>query len=112
MISKEMEQKVQEKAKLLNMEIIDFAERKKHYYVKLKCKTHYNKPEQVIEVSNFVNKQKTCGCRLKFYTKEDFIEDIKDFNIELIGDYINDGQKTLFKCKNGHEWETTPNKIK
>lgn len=32
-------------------------------------------------------------------------------NIKLIGDYINNSSKTLFRCDEGHEWNASPHHI-
>lgn len=107
------QEQIYAKAKELNMEVIEIF-REGTLKVKLKCKTHPNKPERVADVKNFVEKQKSCGCRLKFYDEEDFKQDLADKQIpyKLVGKYVNDGEKAQFECEKGHIFEATPNKIK
>ena len=102
---------IEEKAVELNAEILTVFTKGSKIWIKWKCKTHPNKPERVHTKEDFL-KLKNCTCRLKYYTKEDFIEDIKDTGFELIGEYKKDGEKVKLICKNGHEFEATPNKIK
>jgi Zn finger protein HypA/HybF involved in hydrogenase expression len=59
-----------------------------------------------------------CGCPycsgLKKPTTEEFREWLRIDNrgITLVGNYHNKRTKTLFQCKNGHQWLTTPDHIK
>ena len=108
-MTQELKDKIQKKLIELNMEIIKISENEK--ILTLKCKTHPNKPERDMKVENFL-KAKTCGCRLKFYDKEDFQEDIKETGFIVSGEYINDSTKIKLICPEGHEFEATPNKIK
>ena len=101
--------KIYKKAEELNMEVLEILGEK----VKLKCKTHPEKPERWSNIYYFMKKQKTCSCRTKFYTEEDFKKDIEGItNIKLYGKYIKDEEKTEFICPKGHIFLATLNKIK
>ena len=106
------DEQITKKAKELNMEVIRRFNKNNQDFLELKCNTHTNKPSRIVSTYNFVNKNKTCGCRLKFYTEEDFKQDIINLPIKLIGKYKNDSEKTTFQCEKGHKWEASPNKIK
>lgn len=47
-------------------------------------------------------------------TTEEFRQWLSDSDsgITLIGEYTNSVTKTLFECRNGHQWHTRPDKIK
>lgn len=105
---------IEEKAKQLNVQILDKFSKNGHSYVRIKCLTHLDKPEREVELYNFLNKDTTCGCMLQKYTKEDLLKNKKvRGEIEIIGDYINDSTPIKCKCKIcGSYWFPTPNKLK
>ena len=105
---------IEEKAKQLNVQILDKFGKNGHSYVRIKCLTHLDKPEREVELYNFLNKDTTCGCMLQKYTKEDLLKNKKvRGEIEIIGDYINDSTPIKCKCKIcGSYWFPTPNKLK
>lgn len=47
----------------------------------------------------------------KRLTKDVIQERLTSRNIEIIGDYINSNTKTMFRCKIGHTWSTTPGSV-
>lgn len=104
---------IEEKAKKLNVKILEKFSKNKHTYLKIKCLTHLDKPEREVELYNFLNRSKTCGCLLCEYTKEDLLKNPKVRpDIEVLGDYINNSTPILCKCKIcGNEWSVTPNKL-
>jgi hypothetical protein len=48
----------------------------------------------------------------KKLSKEEINNQIAGRGITFIGEYLNAKTKTMFQCECGHQWETTPNKIK
>lgn len=108
----ELEEKHYLKEKELNVTIIRTnRDEKKRRRLTFQCNNHpYKKPRNTLEASFL--KSKSCGCRLKDYTEEDFIFDIRDKEVSLYGEYKNDTDKTDFICKYGHVFSARPNKIK
>ena len=108
------EQEIKEKAKLLNMDIIDIRVVKgQRTQLLLQCKTHLNKPARWVDRYNFLYRTTTCGCHTQSFTKEDLLSHPKLNNdIEILGDYINAATKLLCRCKKcGYEWNIAPNKL-
>ena len=101
------------KAEELHVKVLDRYTRNGHSYLKIKCLVHTDKPEREVELYNFLNRDKTCGCMLREYT----IEDLKNNpgvrgDLEIIGEYINTSTPIECRCKvcNNH-WFPTPNKL-
>lgn len=108
----ELEEKHHQKEKELNVTIIRTSRDNKHRRrLTFQCNTHFYKSPRETDEYSFL-KSKTCGCRLKDYTEEDFIFDIQDKEVSLYGQYKNDTEKTEFVCKHGHIFSASPNKIK
>lgn len=109
----ELEEKHFQKAKEINVEIVaTFFNERHQKYVKLKCLNHPHKEEWSVQEFYFF-KYKTCGCRLRNYTEDDFVFDISArADVKLFGEYKNDTDKTEFICSEGHIFSARPNKIK
>lgn len=106
-------ERIEEKAKELNVKVLERFSRNHHTYLRIKCLTHLDKPEREVELYNFLNRDKTCGCMLQRYTIEDLKanENLRG-DLEIIGEYINNSEPILCKCKIcGTEWYITPNKL-
>lgn len=108
------EEVIKEKLASLNLEFMDRQVIDGRTMILVKCKIHLMEKPRWIEQYNLMNKAKTCGCLQRRLTREEFARDNRmPENIILLGDYVNDGTKTLFKCKTcGNQWLATPNKIK
>ena len=104
---------IEEKARQLNVEILNKYHKNGHTYLTIKCLTHLDKPERDVELYNFLNRSKTCGCMLQRYT----IEDLKNNpnvrgDLEIIGEYVNNSTPILCQCKIcGLKFFVTPNKL-
>jgi hypothetical protein len=44
-------------------------------------------------------------------TKGEVNETIADRGFQLVGEYLNARTKTMFRCKQGHEWSSTPDNV-
>ena len=104
---------IEEKAKKLNVKILNKFSEKGHTYLTIKCLVHKDKPERKVELYNFLNRDKTCGCMLQRYTIEDLKNNPKvRGDLEIIGEYKNNSTPILCKCKIcGLKWYVTPNKL-
>ena len=66
-------------------------------------------------VPSSIKRGRGCSkCKNKYSpSTEEFKEQIKDYSVELLGEYENAHTKTLFKCKKcDYEWNTRPNDVK
>lgn len=108
----ELTDKYLEHAKFLNVEIVGTKRNERNQQlVVFHCLNHPNKSNRISYAYSFLH-AKSCGCRLKCYTEEDFIEDIADKEVKLYGKYKNDTEKTEFVCEYRHVFSARPNKIK
>ena len=70
----ELTDKHLEQAKFLNVEIVGTKRNEiNQQLVVFHCLNHPNKPNRISYAYSFLH-AKSCGCRLKCYTEEDFIE--------------------------------------
>lgn len=104
---------IEKKAKQLNVEVLERFPKNGHSYLRIKCLVHLNKPEREVELHNFLNRSKTCGCMLQKYTIEDLKSNPKiRGDLDIIGEYKNNSTPILCKCKIcGIKWLVTPNKL-
>ena len=106
-------EKIEEKAKLLNVKILDRFSKDGHSYVKIHCLTHPDKPDRDVELYNFLNRDTTCGCMLRKYTLDGLKANpnVRQ-DLEIIGKYKNNSTPIECQCKIcGYKWEVTPNKL-
>ena len=107
------DEKIEAKAKDLNVQILEKYGKNGHTYLKIKCLTHTDKPEREVELYNFLNRDKTCGCMLREYT----IDDLKNNpnvrpDLVIEGEYINNSTPIECRCKIcNNTWYPTPNKL-
>lgn len=56
-------------------------------------------------------KSRTDKRRLPSQRLEEYLNDLKECGISLLGKYINSGTKTLFRHECGHKWEAVPDNV-
>ena len=105
--------KVEEKAEELHLQVLERFSRNGRTMVKVRCKDHPEKGERLIDQYNLLHKLTTCGCKRQRLSLEEFLKETSlEPEVEIVGEYINNGTKIRCRCRVcAQEWETTPNKL-
>lgn len=106
-------EKVKEKAASLGVEILSRIHKDGRTLLRIKCCTHPEKGERIVDQHNFLYKTKTCGCAHLKKTLEEFkLTPGISSEVEVIGEYVNNSTKIKCQCRVcSNIWEATPNKL-
>lgn len=103
-----------EKASQIGVKIIErFVDKDKRTKLRIVSLLHPEKGERIVEQYNFLNHTTKCWYFNENSSKEDLLKNSEISSaVDIIGNYVNNGTKTLCRCKTcGNEWYISPNKL-